>query len=305
MRALLTIAVGMALASGAGAEDASPRELVKQGNGQLHAGNYDQAIETYQRAAELLPDSPEIAYNQAIGHYRKGEFERAREMFITSLKTRDPDLEAGAKFNLGNCAYAAALGKRENIPEALQELQSAILHYKDAIETNPHDLDARINIEMAQLLMKDLLDKQKQQEEEQDQEDNEQENQQQNQDDPQQQEQEGENEEQQQNEQEQDQQQSAEQEEDQQREEQQQDQQDGEEQEGNPQQEQEQQAGEESQDQQQARAGEQDDQKGEERKMTREEAKRLLQLIRDKEMQRRREQARRARVKHAPVKKDW
>ena len=316
MRALLTIAIGMVLASGAGAEDASPQELVKQGNGQLHAGNYDQAIETYKQAAELLPDSPEIAYNQAIGHYRKGEFERAREMFITSLKTRDPDLEASAKFNLGNCAYAAALDKRENIPEALEELQSAILHYKDAIETNPDDLDARINIEMAQLLMKDLLDKQKQQQEEQDQQNAEQEDQEQDQDDQQQEqdeEQEGENEEQQQQneqEQEQDQQQSGEQEQDQQGEEQQQgeqqqDQEEGEEQEGNPQQEQEQQAGEESQQQQQARAGEQDDQKGQERKMTREEAKRLLQLIRDKEMQRRREQARRARVKHAPVKKDW
>lgn len=318
MRILLTLAITLTLASGAGAQDASPQELVKQGNGQLHAGNYDQAIDTYKQAAELLPDSPEIAYNQAIGHYRKGEFERAREMFITSLKTRDPGLEASAKFNLGNCAYAAALGKMENIPEALEELQSAILHYKDAIETNPEDLDARVNIEMAQLLMKDLLDKQKQQQEkEQDQQDGEQEDQEQNQNDQQQEkdeEQEGENEEQQQDEQDQeqqqDQQQSGEREEDQQGEDQQQgqqqqDQEGGEEQEGNPQQEQEQQAGEESQEQQQAQAGEQDDQKGQERKMTREEAKRLLQLIRDKEMQRRREQARRARVKHAPVKKDW
>lgn len=296
MRIGLVIIINAALACAAEAQGVSPQELVRQANEQLRSGQYDEAIEKYKQAAELLPDVAEIAYNRAIGHYRNGDFDNATEQFITSLKTRDPELEAKAKFNLGNCAYAAALAKKDNIPEAVKHLKSAILHYKDAIESNPQDKDARINIEMAQLLMKDLLDKQKQQEEEQQDEDD-------NQDEEQDQEQQDENQDQQQEgEDQQDQEQSGDQEQQQDGEgEQQQDEQ----QQGGQQQ----QAGEgQQQEQQQTQAAEEQQQqgeKGQERKMTREEAQRLLQMIRDKEMQRRRNLARRIRAKHAPVDKDW
>lgn len=314
MRIALVIFINTAMACAVWAQDTSPQELVRQANDHLQAGQYDQAIEKYQRAAELLPDAAEIAYNRAIGHYRKGEFENAKEQFITSLETRDPELEAKAKFNLGNCAYAAALAKKDNIPGAVEDLKSAILHYKDAIESNPQDKDARINIEMAQLLMKDLLDKQKQQQEEQQNEDQnqdeEQDQEQQDENQDQQQDQEGEDQHQDQSAQQQDQEQSGDQQQQpdgddqQQRDEQQQGQQQQDEQQKGQQQ-----AGQDQEQEQQqpqtAEQPQQQGQKGQERKMTREEAKRLLQMIRDKDMRRRRELARRARVKLAPVDKDW
>ncbi|MCH8851449.1 MAG: tetratricopeptide repeat protein [Planctomycetes bacterium] len=302
MKIALVIAINAAMACATWAEDASPQELVRQANAHLQAGQYDEAIEKYEQAAELLPDAAEIAYNRAIGHYRKGDFENATEQFITSLKTRDPELEAKAKFNLGNCAYAAALAKKDNIPEAVEHLKSAILHYKDAIESNPQDTDARINIEMAQLLMKDLLDKQKQKQEEQ-------QNQDQKEDAQKDQEEQDENKDQQQDQpsEQQDQQQPGDQEQQQEGESepQQNEQQQGQQQHN----EQKQQAGDdqkyEQQQDQNAEQQSQQGQKGQERKMTREEAKQLLQMIRDKEMQRRSELARRARVKLAPVDKDW
>ncbi|MCH8963751.1 MAG: tetratricopeptide repeat protein [Planctomycetes bacterium] len=302
MKIALVIAINAAMACATWAEDASPQELVRQANAHLQAGQYDEAIEKYEQAAELLPDAAEIAYNRAIGHYRKGDFENAKEQFITSLKTRDPELEAKAKFNLGNCAYAAALAKKDNIPEAVEHLKSAILHYKDAIESNPQDTDARINIEMAQLLMKDLLDKQKQKQEEQ-------QNQDQKEDAQKDQEEQDENKDQQQDQpsEQQDQQQPGDQEQQQEGESepQQNEQQQGQQQHN----EQKQQAGDdqkyEQQQNQNAEQQSQQGQKGQERKMTREEAKQLLQMIRDKEMQRRSELARRARVKLAPVDKDW
>lgn len=311
MRIELVIIINAAMACAAWAQDASPQDLVRQANEQLRAGQYDEAIEKYKRAAELLPDAAEIAYNRAIGHYRKGDFENAKEQFITSLKTRDPQLEAKAKFNLGNCAYAAALANKDHIPEAVEDLKSAILHYMDAIESNPEDKDARINIEMAQLLMKDLLDKQKQQKEKHqdrdEKEDEEQDQEEQDENQDQQQDKEGEDQQQDQSLEQQDQQQSGDQA--QQREGENQTQQNEQQQGQQQQNEQQQQAGEDQKhEQQQAQAAEQQrqqGQKGQERKMTREEAKRLLQMIRDKEMQRRRELARRARVKLAPVDKDW
>ncbi len=285
MKLRLAVVINVVLASVAWAQEVSPHQLVQQGNDQLRAGQYDDAIETFKQAAELLPESAEIAYDQGIAHYRKGNFETAKEQFITALKTRDPTLEAKAKFNLGNCAYAGALAKRENIQEAVTELQSAILHYKDTIESDPTDKEARINVEMAQLFMKDLLDKQKQQQQQQQNEQSE--NQQQNESSEKQDQQ--------------DQQQSGEQEQDRQDE--------GEQQQGEQQQdgqqpdEQQPQSGEKQE--QQAQTAEQQQQDGQERKMSREEAMRLLQLIRDKEMQRRRELSRRTRARFAPVDKDW
>ncbi len=297
MRIGVVIIINAALACAAWAQDISPQELVLRANEQLRAGQYDEAIEIYKQAAELLPDAAEIAYNRAIGHYRKGDFENATEQFITSLKTRDPQLEAKAKFNLGNCAYAAALAKNDNIPEAVEDLKSAILHYKDAIESNPQDRDARINIEMAQLLMKDLLDKQKQQEAEQQSQDQNQDEKQDPEQQDENQDQEGEEQQPEQSSGQQDQEQSGDQ----------QQKQEGEDQQQQNEQQQDQEKASEDQEQQAkaAQGQQQQGQEGQERKMTREEAQRLLQMIRDKEMQRRRELARRARVKVAPVDKDW
>jgi Ca-activated chloride channel homolog len=86
---------------------------------------------------------------------------------MKALSTRDIALEARTKFNLGNCAYADALEKQNDVKAALEQLRLAISYYKDAIAADPDDLDAKVNIETAQLLMKHLLDQEKNKQEEQ------------------------------------------------------------------------------------------------------------------------------------------
>ncbi|MCP4593248.1 MAG: hypothetical protein GY842_21125 [bacterium] len=256
-------------------EALSPAEQVRRANQALADGDFEQALEGYRQAEVLLPDAPELAYNQAIAHYRAGDLAKAREQFSAALATRDLELEAKIKFNLGACRYAEALEKLSSLQEAIDLLRSAIEHYVDVLELEPDDADARVNIETAQLLIKDLLDKLKnQQEQEQDQ---------QQQDCEQPQEQDGDPSE-------------EEQQEDSQSEEQQQ-QQEGEEQQPQPQPGE---AEQEQEQQQQQQAGE-----TKERQLTEEEAQRLLQAVRDKEQQRRDEQARRRQIGRAKVTKDW
>ncbi|MCK4627148.1 MAG: tetratricopeptide repeat protein [Phycisphaerae bacterium] len=259
----------------------SPAELVARGNQSLAEGEFEKALDDYRQAEVLMPDSPELAYNQGVAYYRMNDLAQARDMFSRTLLTRDQGLEAKAKFNLGNCQYAEALEKMSNLQEAIDELRTAIEYYLDVLEIAPEHTDARVNIETAQLLIKDLLDKLKKEQEQQQQEPTSQPSQCQQKKD-----QDGEQEQQ-------------DGEEKQQQEGQQQGEQDKE-QEG----EQEQQSGE---DQQQDEEGEQQagEKEEEERRLTKEEAQRLLQAVRDKEQNRRDEQAQRRRMGRAKVTRDW
>lgn len=298
MHSWIVTAIGIGLAGSALAADRTLVKQVESGNAKYAAGEFDEALEVYKLAEADCPECPELAYNQGLAHYRMRDFEKAHEKFNEALLTRDLRLEQRAKYNLGNVAYAQALEKMADPKEAVEHAQRAIAFYRDALELDENDTQARANIEIAQLLIKQLLDEQKQQQE---QEPNQQEDQQQQSeqneqcDNPQQ----GQSDEQPENQQDQ-QEQQQEGSQDQESDEQQQQQQQQEGQEGQPEQQEQQSGDAEPGDQQQAQA-----QQYEQRELTREEAERLLQAVRDKEAQRRDEKARQMRAKRVPVKRDW
>jgi Ca-activated chloride channel family protein len=253
----------------------------------LEAGEYQKALDGYREAAVEFPDSPELAYDQAIAQYRLRDFEKARELFNQALSTRDLGLEANIKFNLGNCAYAEALEQLGNLKEAIAKLRLAISHYRDALELNPDDKDARANIETAELLIKDLIDKQKKQQEQQKQkQDQQQQDQQQQGQQPKDQDQKKDNAT------------SQPSQEKQQQQEQQKQQGEKQPQPDEGQQDQQQQREEQAQAAQKQPARDQ-------RQLTPQEADRLLQAVRDKERQRRDQLRRRLPAQRAPVDKDW
>ena len=254
----------------------------------ISPGGYEDAIKAYELVEVDNPSMPELSYNMGLAYYRMRDFEKARELFNESLSTRDLGLEARAKFNLGNVAYSQALEKLSAIPEAIEKAKQAISHYRDVLEIHPEDIDARANIETAQLLVKDLLDKWKQEQEKQKQEQDkqgqkEQEKQDQQCDNPQQQdnkEQEGEKKDQDKG-------------------------QDKKEKEGDKQEQQEkqQQGPQQTDEKRQQEAQAQPAEVKEE--MTQEQAERMLQAVRDREAKRREEQARKLRAKRVPVSRDW
>lgn len=104
-------------------------------------------------------------YNQSVEEYRKGQYDQARKLLAEAIANSDASLEAKAKFNLGNCDYAAALQhvtKKEK-DKAIKLLENAITQYTEALEADGNDTDARANIELAQRLIDDLKKEQKQQ----------------------------------------------------------------------------------------------------------------------------------------------
>jgi Ca-activated chloride channel family protein len=272
----------------------------------LNTGQYADAIKALREAELMLPDMPQITYNQAIAEYRLGNYEKARELFNRALTTRDLDMEERIKFNLGNCAYAEALERLSDLSGAIEKARLAISHYRDALDLNREDTDARANIETAYLLIKDLLDKKKKEEEEK-------QKQQQNpssqpsQDQECEQPQQGDQDQQQQQPQPQPGEEDQEQKDEQQQQPPQPEPGEGEQDRQDESQPQPQPSPEEpSQDEAQKpppRPAQPQEQN--ERKMSKEEADRLLQAVRDKERERREDLRRRATGKLPPVRRDW
>jgi Ca-activated chloride channel family protein len=153
----------MMVAPAAAEEELSAAEWVAQGNAVLAEGRYEEALEAYRAAssewrAASDKEAARVSYNKGVALYRLGRFDEARGAFEDALRTtgRRPvprEVEARAKYNLGNCAYSTALEKSDRAPEAIEDLRRAMTYYRDALELAPADREARENIELAQRLI--------------------------------------------------------------------------------------------------------------------------------------------------------
>jgi tetratricopeptide (TPR) repeat protein len=81
-------------------------------------GDYEAALKSLGRAAELQPDSPQMQYNLAFTYYRTGHYEEARDA-LARAADRWPDL-----FNV-NALYGAILANLGDLPSAYQALHRA------------------------------------------------------------------------------------------------------------------------------------------------------------------------------------
>jgi hypothetical protein len=311
----------------------SLRDLAAAADQAMTDGEYDQAVELYGQAHDLAPQRAEIPYNLAVAQYRRGDFENAARWFEQAAALADdPALRSMATYNLGNANFSDAMRKTHSdadpqqaadamagLQDATDRLGNALNHYRNVIDNDPADADARANAELAHRLRKQLEEMQEQLQEQQQQQQQQQDQQQQDQRDQQQQDQQS-SDQQQEDRQQQDQQvdrdqpQGRDENADQQSPQSEEGEQDRQQQQRPQEQEQEQQqSGNESQDdREEPQSDRNESQEGDrgaaeqrQEPMSREEAERLLQRVRDQERERRAELARRQRSRHRPAEKDW
>ncbi|MFM8642445.1 MAG: tetratricopeptide repeat protein [Phycisphaerales bacterium] len=311
---------------------ASFSTIVREARAKLDAGDFAGAAERYAEALRARPEAAAAAYNQGVALYREGKyadaartFSQAAEIASEGTKT-DPVVEARSTYNKAASHYRATKAQAEAAermlasegakvldgaeapakepvdPEALkaaiEDAQKSLQGFKDAALNDPTDRDARANAQQSLRLLRALEELRKQQEQ-----------QKQDQDQEQKQDQE------QQQQQQQDQQQPKDQK--QQEQQQQKDPQSGDQGEAQPPKDP---GDSKDQPKQEPSDGEQDAPKqpadqppppkpsGERPgEMTKQEADRLLQAIRDRERERRAEQERAAAVprNRRPPAKDW
>jgi len=137
-----------------------PRELIKQGNQHFDAGRYAKALEAYDQIGDETDDSlvAELLHDRAAAHFKLGQLDEARELWVRAAGMRDEKYEAAARYNLGNCDYADALQavQRQDAEGSLELLGRAIQQYRDALKLDPQRLDARANLELAAQLKKQI-----------------------------------------------------------------------------------------------------------------------------------------------------
>ena len=320
---------------------------VRAGKAALDSGDAVGAIAAYEAAKAARPDSAEAAYNLGVALYRGGKFREAADAFkqaatlASNGERTDPALSSASLFNKAASFYGAtrdqaaaaqqALEKAaagdeaeaappvdpEALKQAITDAKESLKSFKDAAFAEESDLGSRANAEQASRLVRALEELQRQQQQN-DQQKQDEQNKDQNQD---QQDQQGKDGEPQDKDQRQEQEQDKEQSGDQQppkegeQDKKEQKQQSGADQQKPPEQPPEEQPS-KDQPQKDQGDGKQEDSKADAQpqpkdgNMTKDEADRLLQGVRDREQKRRVEQERRAeqQAKNArgrkPI-KDW
>jgi len=139
-------------------------DLVDKGNDAYQDEKYDAALELYNKAEVEQPQVPEIYYNQANTLIRKQQYDDAMEKIGQAVNTENTTLRADAFYNAGNAQFYKG------------DYQQAIEAYKKSLELRPEDMDAKYNLEIARIRLKEQMSEQpkdsgqQQQQENQDQE---------------------------------------------------------------------------------------------------------------------------------------
>src|SRR6476661_6482145 len=81
---------------------------INKANGLLRSGDVDGAVKAYHQVQNGAPDRADLSYNMAVAQYRKGDVTAAEKLFNQASAAEDDTLAARARYNLGNCNYAAA-----------------------------------------------------------------------------------------------------------------------------------------------------------------------------------------------------
>jgi Ca-activated chloride channel family protein len=142
----------------------------EQGNRLYEQGKFDEAIKQYDQALVDSPEALEPRFNKANSYYRLDDLEEAMNLYReVAAESKDMQLVTKAKYNLGNCSFQQGTKQRDsNLQKAIEDMESAIGHWRGVLDIDPENEKAARNIEVARLTIKDLLDQLKNQQEQQD-----------------------------------------------------------------------------------------------------------------------------------------
>ncbi len=150
---------------------ASPREAEKS----YHAGSFEEASESYRAAADRAPDDARLHYNLGASLYRSGEFDGAANSMTDALKTDDVQLQQDGFYNLGNTHFRMGEAMLQTDPEnTIEHWEESLRDYENAINLSETDEDAKFNYEYVKQRLEQLKqqdqDQQQQQDQQQDEE---------------------------------------------------------------------------------------------------------------------------------------
>jgi Ca-activated chloride channel family protein len=127
-------------------------------------GNFAAAEQQYQGAAARAPGKTELEFNVGSAAYKAAMFDKASEAFQKSLKTDQVKLQQDTYYNLGNTQYRQGQKtEKANPQQTIQTWQQAIQSYEAALQLKADDVDARYNRDLVKKKLEQLQQQQKQQ----------------------------------------------------------------------------------------------------------------------------------------------
>ena len=128
------------------AAKASPSSALRE----YHAGNYTNALQEFERLAQVNTNDLRLVFNAGAAAYRTTNFDAALNDFKTVTLSPDLKLQQQAYYNLGNTLYRQGELKFEPDTEGLDAMaetwQQAVKSYERAAELSTNDVDAAYNL---------------------------------------------------------------------------------------------------------------------------------------------------------------
>ncbi len=119
------------------------RSHVKDGNKAYAKEHYDDAEAAYKKALEQNPKSKEAQFNLGNSYYKQQRYDDAIKQYGSSGPTmKTPDEKSMTAYDIGNALYRS------------EKYQDAVNAYRQALKLNPNDDDARYNLQMARMKLK-------------------------------------------------------------------------------------------------------------------------------------------------------
>jgi len=148
----------------------SARVYTSQGNKLYKKENFNEAINSYDQALLETPGALEPKFNQANSYYRLDDLSKAMDLYRqVAAESKDMKYVARAKYNLGNSYFQQGSKQKDsNLQKAIDDLKTAIESWRGVLDIEPENKKAAKNIEVARLLIKDLLDQLNKQQQQQD-----------------------------------------------------------------------------------------------------------------------------------------
>ncbi len=146
---------------------AAERSYGSAGEDAYGRGDFLAASEYYAKLLEKSPNDTRLQYNYGTAAYKNHLYDDAIEAFTEALQSEDIELQKKAYFNRGNSQYRKGEEMRQADPKAAAEQwRQALASLKSVLELNPDDQDARHNKEIVEKQLAQLeneLQEQKQQ----------------------------------------------------------------------------------------------------------------------------------------------
>lgn len=140
---------------------ASPAGALRDYN----SGNYTNAMQEYERLADLDTNDLRLVFNAGAAAYRATNFDEALKLFQTVSVAPDLKLQEKAFYNLGNTQYRMGLvqiGQLVQKPELLDDIQKswqdATNSYGRAVTLDKMDADAAYNLQFVRQMLMQLFE---------------------------------------------------------------------------------------------------------------------------------------------------